>query len=158
MEKMTWSRPMAVAEQFMANEYISACGDGGTVYRFVCNAGYLYEPHTATKGYGIFKDICGCGVDHGNIVPEGTYRAGKGKWYVTDANGKSLMNGYDSYSPCGGSHEAPSNQIFTPGFMDNLSTWGVKEEIPVMTWAGENNDNIHCTTALDINSWETVKS
>lgn len=25
MEKMTWSKPMAVAEQFMPNEYISAC-------------------------------------------------------------------------------------------------------------------------------------
>ena len=53
MEKMTWTRPVAAVEQFMSNEYISACGDGGVVYNFVCNAGskrYRYHVYLEQEG------------------------------------------------------------------------------------------------------------
>ena len=30
--------------------------------------------------------------------------------------------------------------------------------IPVVVWRGEHQDNLHCTTKLDINEWTTAKS
>lgn len=144
-------RPAMVGEMFTANEYCSSCGESGTVYHFTCDAGYIEKKHT--------EGFCGCGKTHSSLfggIPSGYY-IGKGKWYVTDANGKSLMKGYDSYSPCGSVHEAESDSPFTVGYMDNLAT-SEKEAIKVMTWAGPKNNNIHCTTELDINKWETAKS
>ena len=29
--------------------------------------------------------------------------------------------------------------------------------IPVVVWRGEHQDNLHCTTKLDINEWTTAK-
>ena len=39
-----WERPMVVVDAFVANEFVSACGDKGTIYKFECNApeGTLY--------------------------------------------------------------------------------------------------------------------
>ena len=30
--------------------------------------------------------------------------------------------------------------------------------IPVVVWRGEHQNNLHCTTKLDINEWTTAKS
>lgn len=154
--KRTYVRPMMVNEEFTANEYIAACGDSGVVYKFTCDAGYVEMTHEKT---GFLTGPCGCGEYHGNNVPSGTYKA-KASWYVTtgkNRTGSSLMNGYSSYSPCGSTHEAESDGVFKAGYMDRIGT-NEYENIPVMTWAGERNNNIHCTTNLDMNSWETAKS
>ena len=39
-----WERPMAVVDAFVANEFVSACGDTNKVYKFKCtaDAGTLY--------------------------------------------------------------------------------------------------------------------
>lgn len=37
--KRVYEAPAVSLEQFAANEYIAACGDTGTVYKFVCDAG-----------------------------------------------------------------------------------------------------------------------
>ena len=37
--KKTWEEPRILVQQFMPNEYVAACGDSGTVYNFVCDAG-----------------------------------------------------------------------------------------------------------------------
>ena len=34
-----WERPIVVVDTFVANEFVSACGDNHKVYNFVCNAG-----------------------------------------------------------------------------------------------------------------------
>ena len=34
-----WEEPMILVQQFVANEYVAACGESGTVYNFECNAG-----------------------------------------------------------------------------------------------------------------------
>lgn len=146
--KRVYERPMMFAQEFMANEYVAACGASGKTYKFVCDAGYLEKAHQI--------GICGCGSIHGLNVPDGTYKV-KASWKVTDANGRSLMNGYTSYSPCGITHEASSSDEFVIGYMDNINTLE-KEAVEVMTWAGPNGDNIHCTTNLNISSWETTKS
>lgn len=150
--KREYVRPTMIGEEFSADEYVAACGDSGTVYKFTCDAGYLEGEREHTYGF------CGCGISHWRSVPSGTYTyKEKGHWKVTDANGRSLMNGYASYSPCGSTHEAESDSPFTLGYMDNINT-PEKEAIQVMTWAGPENDNIHCTTQLDISKWETAKS
>ena len=35
----TWEKPIAVVDQFVANSFVSTCGDENTVYNFECNAG-----------------------------------------------------------------------------------------------------------------------
>lgn len=42
--KRAYVRPTMVGERFVANEYVAACGDKGTVYKFNCDApaGPLY--------------------------------------------------------------------------------------------------------------------
>lgn len=37
--KRAYVRPTMVGERFVANEYVAACGDSGTVYKFECDAG-----------------------------------------------------------------------------------------------------------------------
>ena len=37
--KRAYVRPTMVGERFVANEYVAACGDKGTVYKFKCDAG-----------------------------------------------------------------------------------------------------------------------
>lgn len=52
MEKMMWTKPMAVAEQFMPNEYIAAC------YEIACSIGAAAPIGDEGK-----KDEC-CGHSH----------------------------------------------------------------------------------------------
>ena len=37
--KRAYVRPTMVGERFVANEYVAAWGESGTVYKFRCNAG-----------------------------------------------------------------------------------------------------------------------
>lgn len=56
------------------------------------------------------------------------------------------------YSACGITHEAKSTDDFLDGY---YVRWNAKK---VKVWRGPKGDNTHCTTNLDINSWETAKS
>lgn len=61
-----------------------------------------------------------------------------------------------SYHPCGEEHEAKTKDVFYNGFIQNNSyPWNV---IPVIIWRGKNGDNVHCTTNLKKDTWETEKS
>ena len=60
------------------------------------------------------------------------------------------------YHPCNKTHEAESDSGFISGFIDDQSTRD-DEATPVVIWT-ENGTNVHCTTRLDINTWETAKS
>lgn len=57
---------------------------------------------------------------------------------------------------CNKTHEAESDSGFISGFIDDQSTRD-DEATPVVIWT-ENGTNVHCTTRLDINTWETAKS
>lgn len=37
--KRRYERPSAYIEEFTPNEYVAACGDSGTIYKFQCTAG-----------------------------------------------------------------------------------------------------------------------
>ena len=72
--------------------------------------------------------------------------------------------GISSGKPCGEKHAAESNSDFKYGYMYRLDGFGLfsKEDrndcTDVVIWRGKYNNNIHCTTNLDINSWTTAKS
>lgn len=129
--KRAYVTPTMVGERFVANEYVAACGDGGTVYKFRCNAGdeglwfYPYEVY----------------VDSNN---NGTYDSGD--QYL----GK--------YHACGETHKASSADGFLNGFMIDTRQGHDSTPQNVVIWRGRRGDNIHCTTDLDKNTWETAKS
>lgn len=128
-----WMEPIIEVQEFVANEYVAACGDGGTVYKFNCNAGdqdlgpydYPYEVYIDSNGDGKF-----------------------------DRSDKYLSN----YHACGATHEAPASDAFLSGFMIDTRRYHDDTPLPVIIWRGEKGNNTHCTTDLDINSWTTAKS
>lgn len=133
MEKRVWTKPLAVVEQFMANEYVAACGDSGVQYKFVCDAG------SKNSDYNVY-------------LADGTPYCTSGR----DSGG--LNKDYDSYSPCGETHVADSDSVFLRGYMYKQGRGGnTGDKIDVMIWT-EDYTNCHCTTNLNMNHWETAKS
>ena len=130
-----WGRPMAVVDAFVANEFVSACGDENKVYLFECNAG------KKNSKYDVFTN------DGRNLTP-GRHRY---------------------YHPCDAKHEAKVDSDFISGYMvhnggnDELSHLGCdlqmhpyeKTNVIICT---DNGTNVHCTTNLHMDSWQTEKS
>lgn len=127
-----WERPIAAVDAFVANEFVSACGDKGTIYKFTCDApsGKLYYyPESDGK------------ID-------GQHDPNKYRKYL------------GRYHPCNAKHEAPKTDVFYDGFVDysNNGRQDKGESVIVWienTWLGYDG---HATTKLDMNSWETAKS
>lgn len=130
--KRAYVRPTMVGERFVANEYVAACGDNGTVYNFVCNAG------EKSKKYNVY------------------YKDGNRKKFIASNN---LLDGaqFFDYHPCGATHEANAKDKFINGYIDDQSTWWKDEAIPVVIWTNNGTD-VHCTENLEISKWETAKS
>lgn len=132
-----WSRPVTMVQKFEANEYVAACGDSGTTYLFTCDAG---------------------GGKSGTVYVETNGRPGlQTGWY-----GDSSLGGYHA---CGTQHEADSDDDFLQGYYvteEYVGTWpwGHTETTTtdVIVWRGPYNDNVHCTTKLNMDEWETAKS
>lgn len=120
-----WVRPVTMVQNFVANEYVAACGDSGTTYKFECNAG---DKGLWTYPYKVYVDYNG----DGNYVYRNMYHA------------------------CGETHVAESDSGFYKGYMDDTRTSG-NDMIPVIVWT-DNDRDTHCTTELDMSSWETAKS
>lgn len=128
-----WERPMAVVDAFVANEFVSACGDQNRVYKFKCDAGsknYWGDYHS----YNVYVD---------------SNKNGK-----LDYRGDQELGGYKA---CGATHDAKTTDDFLNGFCVRDS-WDGREVIPVVIWRGDDGRNIHCTTKLNINEWATSKS
>ena len=123
---------MVVVDTFAANEFVSSCGDKGTIYKFTCDAprGPLYYyPNSDDQ------------ID--------------GKH---DPYGRATYLG--SYRPCKAKHEAPKTDGFYDGFVDYNGNRRQDDGEGVIvwienTWLGYDG---HATTQLDMNSWETAKS
>ena len=133
MERKVWRRPLTEVQKFEANEYVAACGDSGVVYNFECNAGNRWD------SYNVYFD-------------DGTPLAssnGNEEWHAQ----------FTGYHPCGATHEAESNSGFYDGYM-YLQNWRGNNSgspIDVIIWT-DNGTDVHCTTNLDQDSWETAKS
>lgn len=129
MSKMEWSRPEAVVEKFVANEYVAACGDTEYgMYKFECNAGIQYS---GNKNY---------------------------HYKVWTKDGRVLASRWTGgyYGPCGATHEASTQDEFLEGYMDDIDT-PQNEKIAVIIWTDHGTD-VHCTTNLNRDSWELTKS
>ena len=129
--KRVYVRPTMVGERFVANEYVAACGDKGTTYKFECNAG---DQDLSDYPYAVY-------VDSNN----------NGKY---DKKDRYLNN----YHACGKTHEAPAKDGFLNGFMIDTRSGHDSAPQSVIIWRGEDGKNVHCTTNLNMDKWETVKS
>ena len=129
--KRTYVRPTMVGERFVANEYVAACGDRGTVYKFKCDAG---------------------GGVSGNVYKESNGQSGFQRgWGLFGIGGDERLGGYHA---CGTTHEANTTDDFQEGYY--IPDGGAP--VNVIIWRGEDGRNIHCTTNLDMKTWETAKS
>lgn len=140
--KRRYERPSAYIEEFTPNEYVAACGDKGTVYKFKCDAGGGHSGRVWLETNG-----------EPGLQKEGRWEGWKGwdDWGEYHPGDKKL----GGYYACGTTHNANSKDGFSDGYyiMD-----GSNSAQNVIVWRGPKGDNIHCTTNLDINSWETAKS
>lgn len=128
--KKVYSKPILESETFVPQTYIANCGDSGKIYKFTCDAG---------------------GGVSGSVYLETNGTEG----LQTGRGGDRYLSGYHA---CGSTHEADSEDDFLEGYYVTTTWWGKRTVTPVIVWRGPNNDNTHCTTNLDIDSWETVKS
>lgn len=125
-----WMEPVIEVQEFVANEYVAACGDSGTVYKFECNAprGSLYY---YPKGDGQI---------------DGKY----------EGSGRQSFLG--NYHPCGAKHDASVTDAFYDGFVDYNNNRRRDPDEGVIVWLGPWNNDGHATTKLNMNSWATAKS
>lgn len=115
----------------MANEYVAACHDQNTVYKFKCNA----QKWTGLTGSTVWLN----GPD-GQPETSDDIKLG-------------------SYGQCGAEHEAKTTDEFYKGYLKkNILGAPTGKRMDVIVWRGEDGQNIHCTTNLDMNTWETAKS
>lgn len=137
MERKVWRRPLTEVQKFEANEYVAACEEG-TTYKFKCDAG---------------------GGESGTVYLETNGVEGlqtRGEW-VGGWNGhwQSADRGLGGYHACGTTHEADSDDDFLDGYY--VPYWS-SDVTKVIVWRGPYNNNVHCTTNLNKESWETAKS
>lgn len=130
----TYKKPVLNVEHFVPNEFVAACGDSGTVYKFECNAG---DKGLRDYPYKIYKESNGT---------DGLQTSGR--------NRDEYLG---TYHACGTTHEAESDSGFYKGYMVDTRYDHDSTPTDVIIWTNHDT-NIHCTTLLDINKWETSKS
>lgn len=138
MTKNVWVQPQTVVQQFVANEYVAACGDMNQVYKFTCDAGRYWFPIIGTVP-----------------VPGTVFEDSNGNGQLDDSDRDLTSSWWPEYHACGVTHEAPKTDEFLTGFYKPLnSEYGMQK---VIIWT-EDGTNVHCTTNLDMSSWPTDKS
>ena len=107
------------------------------VYKFKCTAGggTLGSVYQETNGRDGLQTRGGWG-----------YRADR---ELTDWS-------WSYYYACNETHEADSTDDFLNGYY--CANGNTRKAQQVIIWRGASGHNIHCTTNLDKNSWETAKS
>lgn len=138
MEGRVWKRPLTEVQKFEANEYVAACGDSGTTYLFKCDAGGGASGNVYVESNGVE-----------GLQTRGEWVGGwGGHWQEADRS----LGGYHA---CGTTHEADSDDDFLNGYYVPYRSGEVTD---VIIWRGPYNNNVHCTTNLNQDSWETAKS
>lgn len=138
----SYKKPVLNVERFTPNEFVAGCGDSGVVYKFKCDA-----------GGGVYGSV----YEESNGIPG----------LQTGRNGDEELAGYsDSWSgergfyACNKTHEAESNNEFVNGYY--CAKGNTSNPLQVIVWKEPRGwflpDNIHCTTNLNQDSWETAKS
>lgn len=142
---MAWERPRIEVEKFIANEYVAACGDSGTTYLFECIAGggkygSVWWETNNKENLQTNREYVGDGLG-GILDPD--------NWISADTRLTT------TYHACGATHEASTTDDFLNGYYIQDGTNTVTK---VIIWRGPDGNNVHCTTNLDKNTWETAKS
>ena len=138
MERRVWTHPVTEVQKFEANEYVAACGDSGTTYLFKCDAGDGESGNVYVESNGVE-----------GLQTRGEWVGGwGGHWQEADRS----LGGYHA---CGTTHEADSDNEFLNGYYVPYCSDNVTK---VIIWRGPYNNNVHCTTNLNQDSWETAKS
>ena len=128
--KKAYLKPSMESEAFVPNTYVAACGDSGATYTFVCDAGW-----TGLTGSTVYTN----GADG---IPE------------TDDD----VN-LGGYSKCGATHQASVYDDFIEGYLrKNVLGVPAGPRQDVIIWRGPDGNNVHCTTHVDMDKWETSKS
>lgn len=128
--KKVYEHPQVIVEEFAPNEYVAACGDENKVYKFTCDAGW-----TGLSGSSVYTN-----GDDGIMGTDDDVRLG-------------------SYGKCGETHEASTQDDFIKRYLrKNVAGVPTGQRQAVIIWRGEDGNNIHCTTKLDMSTWETAKS
>lgn len=137
MEKKAYVKPSLESETFVPQTYIAACGDTNNEYIFQCNAmGGITGTVFSDDGDGEFDPTI-------PFIHQGDKFMGTG------------------YHACGEEHVTQVGDDFISGWY--ITGWdaatGEGEFVTkVIIWRGADGKNIHCTTNLDKNTWETAKS
>ena len=127
----SYKKPVLNVERFTPNEFVAACGDTNNEYIFKCDAmGGITGTVFYSDGDDRFEPFSG------------------DKWMGT------------GYHACGEEHITQVGDDFIEGWYvtgwDGISGGDFVKK--VIIWRGPDGNNIHCTTNLDKNSWETAKS
>ena len=137
--KKAYVKPSMESEAFVPNTYVAACGDSGTIYKFKCDAG---------------------GGIYGSVYKESNGQSGLQTqgWNADEriATYSSSILGTYGFHACGSTHEADSDDVFSKGYY--CPRGNTKNPIDVIIWEGPWGNDVHCTTELDMDKWETVKS
>lgn len=128
-KKKTYVKPVMESETFVPQTYVAACGDENKVYKFVCDAG---------------------GGVSGNVYVDSNKN---GRYDIFD---DKELTGWilQSYHACGKTHEAPTDDEFLDGFYRPFMSLDFQK---VKIWT-DGGTNIHCTTNVHMETWETAKS
>lgn len=134
----SYKKPVLNVERFTANEFVAACGDTNNEYIFQCDAiGGMSGTVFYSDGDDSFDPY----------VPI----------FNPDGGDKLMGTGYHA---CGEKHVTQVGDDFIEGWYvtgwDGISGGNFVKK--VIIWRGPDGNNIHCTTNLDKNSWETAKS
>ena len=135
MEKQKWVRPQAIVQEFVANEYVAACGDSGTVYKFKCDAksGTLYYYP---------DDIQINGVGSGQSKQLGGYKPCNA---THEANSTDPF--YDGFIDYNGNGTCEKGE--------SVIVWLETVKAP---WGDTYIRDYHATTNLNMSNWQTAKS
>lgn len=137
-KKRVYRKPVMESETFVPQTYIAACGDSGVVYKFKCDA-----------GDGVYGSV----YQETNGIP-GLQTGRRGDEKIAGYSDGWL--GESGFHACGTTHEANSDDGFFNGYY--CPQGNTRNPIQVIIWKGRWGRNVHCTTNLDQDSWETVKS
>lgn len=153
MEKKIWTKPEMKEIVFSANEYVAACGDENKKYLFTCDAG------GGKSGYVWIEDNKQDGLQSDSLwsLFDGTVPGGGGS--STDTYDDYLSG----YHACGLTHEASTTDDFYNGYYLEKDKWNngrfnPLDVLEVIIWRGPKNNDTHCTTNLNMDSWVTAKS
>ena len=133
----SYKKPVLNVERFTANEFVAACGDSGVTYLFTCDAGGGESGRVYVESNGV-----------DGLQTRGEWVGGwGGHWQSAD-------DSLGRYHACGTTHEAKSTDDFLNGY---YVPYGASRPTDVIIWT-DNGTDVHCTTNLDQDSWETAKS